>query len=442
MTSFAHPAPVSEVPGILRGKVVFSVDAMGGDEGAVAVVNGLAKSRDKNSDIAFILHGPEAELEPLVKKRRLTDCCVIRDAAGVVTMDERPSQVMRHGKGTSMWSAIESVRDKEASVAVSCGNTGALMALSMVRLRKLPGVNRPAIACLWPSRSESEYAVMLDVGADIRADEHDLLQYALMGVSYARNGLDIGQPRVGLLNVGTEEHKGRAELKAAGEMIDRAAAEHRFSYVGFVDGGDLPSGDIDVIVTDGFTGNIALKTAEGTAKLISELLRKAFQYSPLSRFAALLAYTSLGRLGKRIDPRRVNGGVFLGLNGTIVKSHGAADATGVSAAIKLAFQLANSKFSEKLAATVATRPRPTSGPTEPGAEGGMTACQYAPSFVVWATTCHRGSWITVTSRVSSIRPTNGSAHGRGSNGAISPAMGRQPRKWQPRPPTRPLHRQG
>ncbi|MBM7067314.1 phosphate acyltransferase PlsX [Actibacterium sp. 188UL27-1] len=371
MTSPADPTP--EVPDVLRGKVVISVDAMGGDLGASAVVSGLAKSRDKNPDIAFILHGPEAELTPLIAKRRLDDCCVIRDAAGIVTMDEKPAQVMRHGKGTSMWSAIESVRDKEASVAVSCGNTGALMALSMVRLRKLPGVNRPAIACLWPSRSRNEYAVMLDVGADIRADEHDLLQYALMGVSYARNGLDIEAPRVGLLNVGTEDHKGRAELKAASELIEDAAAEHRFVYVGFVEGGDLPSGDIDVIVTDGFTGNIALKTAEGTAKLISELLRKAFQYSPLSRFAALLAYTSLGRLGKRIDPRRVNGGVFLGLNGTVVKSHGAADATGVSAAIKLAFQLANSKFSDKLAAKVAMRPQTTSDPADHGAESGKTA---------------------------------------------------------------------
>lgn len=194
---------------------------------------------------------------------------------------------------------------------------------------------------------------MLDVGADIRADQEDLLQYALMGASYARNGLGLPRPRVGLLNLGTEEHKGRAELKAAHFLIAESAPRADFEFVGFVEGGDIPSGNVDVIVTDGFTGNIALKTAEGTASLIRDFLRDAFRHSPLSRIAALLAYTSLRRLSKRIDPRRVNGGVFLGLNGTIVKSHGSADSTGVSAAIKLAFQLAQAGFTERIAARVA-----------------------------------------------------------------------------------------
>ena len=253
-----------------------------------------------------------------------------------------------------MWSCVDSVRNGEATAAVSCGNTGALMALSMVRLRKLPGVNRPAIACLWPSRNPQGFNVMLDVGADIRADEHDLLQYAMMGASYARNGLDLPRPRIGLLNVGTEEHKGRAQLKAAHDLIQDAADKNHYEFVGFVEGGDIPSNKVDVIVTDGFTGNVALKTAEGTAGLISELLRAAFKFSPLSRIAAVLALTSLRRLKKRIDPRRVNGGVFLGQNGTVVQSHGSADATGVSAAVKLAFQLAQTGFAERLAARVAS----------------------------------------------------------------------------------------
>ena len=327
---------------------------MGGDKGPAPVIQGMAKSAAKNPDIGFIVHGPRAELEPLIARRKLGDRCVIRDAEGVVTMDAKPSHVMRHGKGTSMWSAIESVRDKQATVAVSCGNTGALMAVSMVRLRRLPGVARPAIACLWPSRNPQGFNVMLDVGADVRADAEDLLQFAMMGTSYARNGLDIRRPRVGLLNVGTEEHKGRAELKEAHELISRAAASSDFEYVGFVEGGDIPSDRVDVIVTDGFTGNVALKTGEGTAKLISELLRAAFKHSPLSRMAALLALTSLSRFSKRIDPRRVNGGIFLGLNGTVVKSHGSADATGVSAAIKLAFRLGQMGFADRLAARVAS----------------------------------------------------------------------------------------
>jgi glycerol-3-phosphate acyltransferase PlsX len=337
------------------GRTIISVDAMGGDLGPAAVVAGIAMSAKINPDIAFILHGPKDQLERLVARRKhLSGRCEIRDATGVVAMSDKPSHIMRHGKDTSMWSALDSVRDGEATVAVSCGNTGALMALSMVRLRKLPGVNRPAIAVLWPSRNPQGFNVMLDVGADVRADEQDLLQYALMGASYARNGLNLPLPRVGLLNVGTEENKGRAELKAAHELIGNLAEKGKYSFVGFVEGGDIPGNVCDVIVTDGFTGNVALKTGEGTAKLIGDLLKDAFKHSPLSRLASLLALTSLRRFKHRIDPRRVNGGVFLGLNGTVVKSHGSADATGVSAAVKLAFTLAQSGFSEKLAARVAS----------------------------------------------------------------------------------------
>jgi glycerol-3-phosphate acyltransferase PlsX len=232
----------------------------------------------------------------------------------------------------------------------------------MLRLRKLPGVNRPAIACLWPTRDPERLSVMLDVGADIRADENDLLQYAIMGASYARNGLGYICPRVGLLNVGTEETKGRAELKLAAELIAKHAETKQLEFCGFVEGGDIPSGKVDVIVTDGFTGNVALKTAEGTAAFIRDLLREAFGHSMMSRFAALLAISSLKRLSKRIDPRRVNGGVFLGLNGTVVKSHGSADATGIAAAIKLAFQLASTDFSQKLAIRMAASlPQESSG---------------------------------------------------------------------------------
>lgn len=339
------------------GRIIISVDVMGGDEGPATVVMGCAVSAHKNPNIYYILNGPESEIAPLVARRKeLEGRCEIRDATGVVTMDDKPSHIVRNGKDTSMWSAIEAVRDGSASVAVSCGNTGALMALSMIRLRKLPGVNRPAIAVLYPSSNPQGFNVLLDVGADIRADADDLLRFALMGMSYARNGLGLKRPRVGLLNVGTEEHKGRTELKEAHELIRPQQEEAGFDYVGFVEGGDI-SGDIcDVIVTDGFTGNVAIKTGEGTASLVGDRLREAFRFSPLSRLASLLAYPSLRRLKKKIDPRRVNGGVFLGLNGTVVKSHGSADATGVSAAIKLAADLAHIQFTDKLAARVAALP--------------------------------------------------------------------------------------
>jgi phosphate acyltransferase len=353
------------------GTTVISVDAMGGDHGPAAVVAGLSLSAAKNPDIRFLLHGPEDELARLVARRGIEARCEIRHAGGVVTMDEKPSAVMRHGQGTSMWSTVDAVKNGEASVAVSCGNTGALMALSIMRLRRLPGINRPAIACLWPSRNPGGFNVMLDVGADIRADETDLLQFAMMGASYARNGLGIGTPRVGLLNVGTEEHKGRSELKAAHDLIAGAAGAGQFDFVGFVEGGDIPSSRVDVIVTDGFTGNVALKTGEGTAALIRELLGDAFAATPLSRVAALLALTSLRRLQKRIDPRRVNGGVFLGLNGTVVKSHGSADETGISAAIKLAFTLARLGFTERLAARVASATPPRQDHEGQGQSGGQ-----------------------------------------------------------------------
>jgi len=243
-------------------------------------------------------------------------------------------------------------------VAVSCGNTGALMVISMMRLRKLPGVKRPAIACYWPSKSPAGFNVMLDVGADVRADETDLLQYALMGTSYARNSLDIARPRVGLLNVGTEEHKGRSEIKAAAELIAGAAEVAHFDFVGNVEGSDIPSNKVDVIVTDGFTGNVALKTAEGTAGLIKSFFKEAFKASLPARLGALFAYRQLGILRAKTDPRRVNGGVFLGLNGTVVKSHGGADGTGIAAAIELAVELSRHDFNHKLAARVASVPTP------------------------------------------------------------------------------------
>ncbi|KQI68470.1 phosphate acyltransferase [Loktanella sp. 3ANDIMAR09] len=332
---------------------VLSIDAMGGDNGPATVVAGLALFLKSHPGTPVLLHGRADELRPLLATHGLTDQVTLRDAPDVVTMHDKPSQVVRRGKQTSMWSAIDAVRNDEAGVVVSCGNTGGLMAMSMLRLRKIDGVNRPAIACLWPSRNPQGFNVMLDAGADIRADQDDLLTYALMGASYARNAFDLVQPRVGLLNVGTEEHKGRAELKVAHELIAATAAAGEFDYTGFVEGGDLPGDVCDVIVTDGFTGNVALKTGEGIANLIADLLRENLRKTPFSILGALLARGALRQLKRKVDPRRVNGGVFLGLTKTVIKSHGSADATGVAAAITLAHRLADQGFSERLAARLA-----------------------------------------------------------------------------------------
>ena len=336
-------------------RVVISVDAMGGDRGPAAVVAGLVDSLAQHDRLDVIVHGDEAVLQPMLARHpALAPRITLRHAPRAVTMEDKPSQVMRHGQGTSMWSAIDSLRDGQAAAAVSCGNTGALMAVSMLRLRKMPGLNRPAIASLFPTPTPGKMNVMLDMGADVKAEPRDLMQYAFMGASYARNGLGIARPRVGLLNVGTEEHKGRAELHEAHGLLGQHAGAGSFDYVGFVEGTDILSDRVDVIVTDGFTGNVALKAIEGTARLVGDLLRQTLTSTLMAKLGALMARGALGRLQRRIDPRRVNGGVFLGLNGTVVKSHGSADATGVAAAIGLAFQLAQAGFLERLAARVAS----------------------------------------------------------------------------------------
>ena len=352
---------------------VISIDAMGGDRGPAAVVAGLVLSAAELPGAQFILHGDSAVLAPLLARAPALQGRVdLRHADRVVTMGDKPSQVMRHGRGTSMFSTIDSVKHGEATVAVSCGNTGALMAVSMLRLRKLAGVNRPAIACYWPSRNPSGFNVMLDVGADIKAEAADLLQFAAMGTSYARNSLNIARPRVGLLNVGTEEHKGRAELHQAYAQMAAAATAGDYEFVGFVEGSDIPSNRVDVIVTDGFTGNIALKTGEGTARLISEFLREALTSGLLAKLGALLAMGALKRLQARTDPRRANGGVFLGLNGTVVKSHGSADATGIAAAVRLAHQLARADLTNRIAARVASTGLAGQDAAAMGAEAGLS----------------------------------------------------------------------
>ncbi|MGB0507570.1 MAG: phosphate acyltransferase PlsX [Pikeienuella sp.] len=349
----------------MGSQTVISVDTAGGDKGASPILAGLSKSARLNPDIRFILHGDEAELMRGLRRRgRLRDICEIRHAPDIVAMDAKPSHVVRHSRGTSMLSALQAVADGDAQAVVSCGNTGALMALSMLKLRKAPGVDRPAIAVMWPSINDSGYNIVLDVGADVRADAASLTEFAAMGAEYARLSFDLSNPRVGLLNVGSEDNKGRVGIREASEMIAEAQNNGAFEYIGFVEGGDILSNKVDVIVTDGFTGNIALKTAEGTAEFISNSLKGAFKRTPLSRIAALLAMNPLRHMQKKIDPRQVNGGVFLGLGGAVIKSHGRADATAVSAAVKLAVRMGRTNFARKVAERVALLPDRRSSVTE------------------------------------------------------------------------------
>jgi len=370
-------------PPAMTPSPVISIDAMGGDGGPAQAVAGLARVIRKAPGLRFLLHGDRAVLEPLLARRpAVAACAEIRHADDAVRMDDQPARAIRDRRGSSMWRALEAVRDGEAGVAISAGNTGALLAMSVLILRKAPGVDRPAIAVHWPADRPEGYNTVLDVGADLKADAHHLAQYAIMGAEYARLSLHIAEPRVGLLNLGTEPNKGPEELRHAARLIEAAAAREGagFRYVGFVEGAHIPGSDVDVIVTDGFTGNIALKTAEGTAAMIRAALKEAFRSTWMSRIASLFAYTSLQRLRRRIDPRRVNGGVFLGLNGAVVKSHGGADAVGFASAVRLAAAMAERDFSAHVAdqlGRLVPRPaveaaRETARPQAEGASGGAS----------------------------------------------------------------------
>jgi glycerol-3-phosphate acyltransferase PlsX len=347
--------------------ITIALDGMGGDAAPGIVVDGAALALAQHADLSFALFGDETRLAPLLSAQpRLRERCAVHHTPDFVAGDAKPSLALRQGRNSSMRLAINAVKDGVAAAAVSAGNTGALMAMAKFVLKTLPGVDRPAIASVMPGRERP--VVILDLGANVECTSENLFQFAVMGEVFARVMLGVGKPRVGLLNVGTEEHKGRSELHDAADMIAAAAPGGDFDYIGYVEGSDMPSARVDVIVTDGFTGNVALKTAEGTAGLIRGLLKEAFSYSALSRIGALFALTSMKRLQQRIDPRRANGGVFLGLNGTVIKSHGSADAISVSAAIKLAFTLADSGFTQRLVARVGA-----SDPSSPdAARGGQT----------------------------------------------------------------------
>jgi len=320
--------------------VRISLDAMGGDHGPSVVVPGAALALERHPQQRFLMFGDEKALKPLVEAHeQLKNAVEIRHTDFVVRMDEKPSQAVRSGRWkSSMWQAIQAVRDGEADAAVSAGNTGALMAMSKICLKTMAPIERPAIAAMWPTlRGES---IVLDVGATIGADASHLVDMAIMGSAMARILFDLERPTVGLLNVGTEEIKGIEIVKEAGRLL-READLPNLAYHGFVEGDDLGKGTVDVVVTEGFTGNIALKTAEGTAKQIGEYLRSAMTRTWTAKIGYFFARQAFDALREKMDPRKVNGGVFLGLEGVVIKSHGGADALGIASAIDIAYDMAH-----------------------------------------------------------------------------------------------------
>ena len=331
----------------MPSKVRIALDAMGGDDGAAVVIPGAAISLARHRDTEFLLVGDRARIEPELEKHpalKAASRIVHTDVA--VSMEDKPSQALRRGRRTSsMWLAIDAVKKGEAEVAVSAGNTGALMAMSRFHLRTLPGIDRPAITGIWPTkRGES---VVLDLGATIGGDAHHLVSLAVMGAAMASVLFNKPRPTVGLLNIGAEEIKGHEEIREASEIL-RARNLPELDYIGFVEGDGIGKGLADVIVAEGFSGNIALKAAEGTARQMAELLRNEMQRSWLSKLGYLLARSAFKALRDKMDPNKSNGGVFLGLNGIVVKSHGGISSEGFAYAIDVGYEMAHYDLLNKI----------------------------------------------------------------------------------------------
>ncbi|PIW30304.1 MAG: phosphate acyltransferase [Rhodospirillales bacterium CG15_BIG_FIL_POST_REV_8_21_14_020_66_15] len=329
----------------MSDNLTLSIDAMGGDNAPDMVVEGVDTALERLTDVSFLLFGDEARLNPLLDRfPRARAASQVRHTTEVVTNDAKPAQALRQGRNSSMRLAINAVGDGEAAGIVSAGNTGALMAMAKFVLKTLPGIDRPAIATYFPTRRGE--SVMLDLGANVECDAENLIQFAVMGEVFARNVLGLENPTVGILNVGQEDLKGNQAVKLASQGLMNSKLPLRFH--GFVEGDDIGAGTVDVIVTDGFTGNIALKTAEGTAKLFGHFLKEALTSSLPAKLGALLAKSALTTLKMRVDPRRYNGAMFVGLNGICVKSHGGTDAVGFANAINVAYELISNNFNENI----------------------------------------------------------------------------------------------
>ncbi|HRD76797.1 MAG TPA: phosphate acyltransferase PlsX [Hyphomicrobiaceae bacterium] len=335
----------------MPARQTIAIDAMGGDFGPEVTIPGAALAAERHPNATFVFYGNQARIDAaLVQHGALKGRSRVVHTDLVVAMDDKPSQAMRRGKGSSMWLAIEAVQKGEAHAAVSAGNTGALMAMAKLILRTLPGIERPAIAALWPTVNGE--CVVLDVGANIGASARQLADFALMGAAMARAIFHIERPTVGLLNVGVEEIKGAEEVKEAHALLKTPSLEPPFTYKGFVEGNEIGQGAADVVVVEGFAGNIALKTAEGTARQIGHWLKSALTQSIISKLGAIMAQGALRAFKRKMDPGRVNGGTFLGLNGIVIKSHGSADAPSFAGAVDLGYDMAESALLERLATDI------------------------------------------------------------------------------------------
>ncbi len=329
-----------------------AIDAMGGDEGVRVMVDGAAEARRRHDQFKFLLVGDETRIKQALESHpNMRGASEILHCEDVVGGDEKPTQALRRAKSTSMGLAVNAVKQGQAGAAVSAGNTGALMAMSKLALRTMPGIDRPALAALMPTL-ENHDVIMLDLGANTDCDARNLVQFAIMGAAYARILTGREQPRVRLLNIGTEELKGTDQLQEAAAQL-KAATGLAMRFDGYVEADKINRGEVDVVVTDGFSGNIALKAIEGTARFVTDLLRAAFTSSIRSKVGFLVSRPATELLKHHLDPNNHNGAVFLGLNGVVVKSHGSASAAGVANAVAVAARLLEESLTQRIAADLA-----------------------------------------------------------------------------------------
>jgi len=340
----------------LRDGVVISLDGMGGDNAPEIVVEGAYLSSQRYPDSKFIIFGDENKIRPLVDRYKgFSAVCEVVHTPDKILSEDKPSQALRAGRNSSMRLAINAVDEGRADCIVSAGNTGALMAISKFVLKVLPGVTRPAIATYLPTRKPNKKVVMLDLGANVECTPKMLLEFGVLGEVFSREVLNVAKPKIGLLNIGSEALKGNQTVQDAALLFEQADCLSG-EYIGFVEGDDIGRGEVDVIVTDGFTGNVALKTIEGTAKLISGMIKDTFKSSWLMKFATwlfipglLVSLPALLMTKRRIDPRYYNGASLMGLKGLCIKSHGGTDSVGFANAIEVAINMARTDFNKKVA---------------------------------------------------------------------------------------------
>lgn len=330
-----------------------AIDAMGGDEGVRVMIEGAALARRRHDRFKFLLVGDETRIKSaLANHPNLREASEILHSSDVISGEDKPSQALRRARTTSMGMAIQAVKEGQAGAAVSAGNTGALMAIAKLSLRTMAGIDRPALAALLPTLGDND-VVMLDLGANTECDARNLVQFAVMGAAYSRVVTARSQPRVRLLNIGTEDNKGTDELRESAAILKEAAADLSMSFDGFTEADKVCRGDVDVVVTDGFSGNIALKAVEGTARFVGDLLRRSFASSVRSKIGFLISRPATELLKHHLDPNNHNGAVFLGLNGIVVKSHGSANAAGVANAVAVTARLLEENVTERITADLA-----------------------------------------------------------------------------------------